>query len=53
MNVVMTGKGEFVELQATGEKTSFSDSQLAEMIALSRTGIRELIEIQKKALAAA
>lgn len=53
MNVVMTGKGEFVELQATGEKTSFSDSQLAEMIALSRTGIRELIEIQKKALVAA
>lgn len=53
MNVVMTGQGEFVELQATGEKASFSDSQLAEMIALSRAGVRELIEIQRKALSAA
>jgi ribonuclease PH len=48
----MTGKGEFVELQATGERASFSDSQLAEMIALSRAGVRELIEIQRKALSA-
>ncbi len=53
MNLVMTGRGEFVEIQATGEKTSFSDAQLAEMIALARNGISELIEIQKRSLAAA
>lgn len=52
MNLVMTGRGEFVEIQATGEKTSFSDAQLAEMIALARNGISELIKIQKRSLAA-
>ncbi|MBK5291816.1 MAG: ribonuclease PH [Acidobacteriia bacterium] len=51
MNVVMTGAGEFVELQATGEKTSFSDAHLAELIALARRGVGQLIEIQKQALA--
>jgi ribonuclease PH len=53
MNLVMTGRGEFVEIQATGEKSSFSDAELAEMVALARNGIGELIEIQKRALAAA
>ena len=50
MNVVMTGSGKFVELQATAEKTSFDDSQLAHMLALARQGIRELFEVQKKAI---
>src|ERR1700730_13080610 len=52
MNVVMTGSGQFVELQATGEKTSFDDAQLASMIALARSGIAELIVIQKSLEAA-
>jgi len=51
MNVVMTGRGEFVEVQATGEKASFTDAQLAQLIALARQGVGELIETQKKALA--
>jgi len=50
MNVVMTGSGRFVELQATAEKTPFDDAQLAKLVELGRRGILELIEIQKKAL---
>ena len=52
MNLVMTGSGRFVELQATAEKTPFDDEQLAQMIALARRGITELFEIQKAALTA-
>ena len=36
MNVVMTGSGQFVELQATAEKTAFDDTQLASLLALAR-----------------
>jgi ribonuclease PH len=50
MNLVMTGSGRFVELQATAEKTPFDDGQLERMIALARRGIAELFEIQKAAL---
>ena len=48
MNVVMTGSGRFVELEATAEKTSFDDPQLASLIALARQGIEELVGIQKQ-----
>lgn len=51
MNVVMTGSGEFVELQATGEKTPFNDTQLMGMLGMASRGVRDLIEIQKEALA--
>jgi ribonuclease PH len=50
MNVVMTGAGKFVELQATGEKASFDDDHLAAMIALARVGVCELIQIQSALL---
>jgi ribonuclease PH len=50
MNVVMTGSGQFVELQATGEKTPFNDTQLMAMLAMASRGVRDLIEIQKEAL---
>jgi ribonuclease PH len=50
MNVVMTGAGRFVELQATAERTPFDDAQLAALLEFGRAGIRELIDIQKKAL---
>lgn len=52
MNVVMTGSGRFVEVQATAEQTPFEDASLVSMLALARTGIKELIEAQKKALGA-
>jgi ribonuclease PH len=48
MNVVMTGAGHFVEVQATAEKTPFDDAQMAAMLALARQGIGELVAIQKK-----
>jgi ribonuclease PH len=48
MNVVMTGAGQFVELQATAEKTAFDDSHLASLLTLARKGIGELIEVQRK-----
>ncbi|MBH0332181.1 ribonuclease PH [Brevibacillus brevis] len=51
MNVVMTGKGKFVELQGTGEDAPFSPEQLQEMIALAKVGIDNLINSQKEALA--
>lgn len=50
MNIVMTGSGRFVELQATAEKTPFDDAQLSSLLAIGRRGILELIELQKQAL---
>jgi ribonuclease PH len=50
MNVVMTGAGKFVEVQATAEHSAFDDDQMARLIALARAGIGQLIEIQKKAV---
>ncbi|KXK25133.1 MAG: ribonuclease PH [Candidatus Brocadia sinica] len=50
MNIVMTGDGKFIELQGTGEEYTFDDEQLTEMLKVAKKGIREIIEIQKKAL---
>lgn len=50
MNVVMTGKGEFVELQGTGEEATFTRSQLNELLDLAEKGIKELIELQRSVL---
>jgi ribonuclease PH len=48
MNVVMTGAGKFIEVQATAEHTPFDDGQMASLIALARAGIVQLVEMQKK-----
>ena len=48
MNVVMTGAGKFVEVQATAEHRPFDDTQLNGLIDLARRGVRELIDIQKR-----
>jgi ribonuclease PH len=48
MNVVMTGAGRFVEVQATAEHRPFDDQQMASLIALARAGIAQLIELEKK-----
>jgi ribonuclease PH len=53
MNVVMTGSNKFVEVQATAEHTPFEDSQMAELLALARNGITQLLALQEHALAAA
>ncbi|MDD2619052.1 MAG: ribonuclease PH [Syntrophomonadaceae bacterium] len=47
MNVVMTSKGEFVEIQGTAEGTVFSKDELATLLTLAEKGIKELIAIQK------
>jgi ribonuclease PH len=44
----MTGAGQFVELQATAEKSAFDDSHLASLLALARAGVAQLIEVQRK-----
>jgi len=51
-NLVMNDAGEFIELQGTGEEASFSEKQLAEMLALGKAGLRELLALQQAALAA-
>jgi ribonuclease PH len=49
MNIVMTGAGRFIEVQATAEHTPFDDTQMAELISLARAGIARLIDVQKRA----
>jgi ribonuclease PH len=53
MNIVMTSAGRFVELQATAEHKVFNDEQMARMVALARTGIARLVDIQRAAVAGA
>jgi len=48
MNVVMTGDGRFVEVQATAEHAPFDDAQMQQLLSLARTGIMRLVEIQKQ-----
>ena len=48
MNVVMTGAGKFVEVQATAEHSPFDDAQMAQMMDLARAGISELVLRQKE-----
>ena len=50
VNVVLTGAGEFVELQATGEKSTFREERLAEMIVFARKGMLYLFAAQRVAL---
>jgi ribonuclease PH len=51
MNLVMTAKGEFVELQGTGEESTYTEKQLMAMLASGRAAIEELFRIQNLALA--
>ncbi|HEY3017783.1 MAG TPA: ribonuclease PH [Gaiellaceae bacterium] len=53
MNVVMTGEGTFVEVQATAERTPFSRPRLDDLLELAAGGIEELAAVQEEAVAAA
>jgi len=53
MNVVMTGEGELVEVQATAEKTPFSRASLDDLLELAAAGIEQLSAAQDEAVAAA
>ena len=50
MNVVMTGGGEFVELQGTGEEATFDRNQLEQMLELADSGIKNLLAAQRTAI---
>jgi ribonuclease PH len=50
MNVVMTGAGEFVEVQGTAERLTFSHARLNELLELAGRGIRRLVTLQRRAL---
>lgn len=50
MNVVMTGTGKFVEVQATAEKDPFDDALLAKLMALAKKGCGELAAVQQQHL---
>jgi ribonuclease PH len=51
MNLVINGQGEFIELQGTGEESSYTEQQLAAMLALGKSGISQLLRSQQAALA--
>jgi ribonuclease PH len=48
-NFVLTGHGDIVEIQATGEKRGFSEAEFEALFALARKGIGELVALQKAA----
>ena len=50
MNVVMTGRGELVEIQGTGEGATFTEAQMAELLTLAKTGVGQLHQIQRDVL---
>jgi ribonuclease PH len=52
MNVVMTGSGEFVEVQGTAEQTPFARDRLDALLALAEHGVRRLVALQRQARAA-
>jgi ribonuclease PH len=51
MNVVMTGKGRFIELQGTGERATFDDADMRALIRLAKSGVQRVTRYQRKLLA--
>jgi ribonuclease PH len=52
MNVVMTGSGAFVEVQGTAEQVPFGRDHLDQLLGLAEKGIRQLVSLQRRAIAA-
>jgi ribonuclease PH len=52
MNLVMNAAGEFIEVQGSGEEATFSEAQLNSLLALGKSGIKELLAAQRAALQA-
>jgi len=50
MNLVMNQKGEFIELQGTGEGRAFTNLELNSILDMGRAGIRSLMRAQREAL---
>jgi ribonuclease PH len=53
MNLVMTGTGEYIEVQGSGEEATFTGDQLTAMLAHGKKGVDELVQLQKAAIDAA
>ncbi|MCX8108685.1 MAG: ribonuclease PH [Verrucomicrobiae bacterium] len=51
LNLVMTGSGRIIEVQGTGERTTFDETQLLEMLKLGRSAIQTLTSLQSSTLA--
>jgi ribonuclease PH len=49
-NFVITDKGQFVEIQGTAEKTPFSEKEFIQLVTLAKSGIKEIIKLQKTAI---
>jgi ribonuclease PH len=45
-NVVMTGRGQYVEVQGTGEESTFTHEQLQSLLVLAQKGLKELASLQ-------
>ena len=52
MNVVMTERGEYVEVQGSGEEAVFTAEEMAQMLALASKGIADITAAQKEAITA-
>ena len=50
MNIVMNAEGHFIEIQGTAEAAPFSDEEMSAMLKLAHKGIREINEIQQRAI---
>jgi ribonuclease PH len=50
LNLVMNEEAQLIELQGSGEESTFSEMQLAQMLALGKAGIRQLLKLQQQAL---
>ncbi|MCX5706471.1 MAG: ribonuclease PH [Candidatus Omnitrophica bacterium] len=48
MNIIMTGSGEFIEIQGTAERQPFSKDQMDKMLSLAKSGVEELFSAQRK-----
>ena len=50
LNVVMTGSGQYVEIQGNAEHKPFSQDELSKLLLVARQGIRKILAEQKKVL---
>ena len=51
MNLVVNGRGEFIELQGTGERTTFDRARLDAMLDLGQSGLSQLLKLQRQVIA--
>jgi ribonuclease PH len=50
LNLIMNAAGDFIELQGSGEESTFTEAQLAELLTLGKSGIRTLLAAQQRTL---